>query len=133
MTILETDSNIFRLNITSFIIIGTKGHFETEFEEDFFRAKYIMSLFSSLSGQVIIKIVKLLIMTEIIHLWLCPSLYAESNEVFYFSSILFHYLSIIVLKSPPNSSLLVYNFFFFNNLIVPDYKMIVVSGGMFQW
>lgn len=68
MTVLETDSNIFRLYITSFIIIATKGHLETEFEEDFFRAKCIMPLFPSLSGQVVIKIVKLLIVTEIIHL-----------------------------------------------------------------
>jgi hypothetical protein len=71
VTVLETEnpvSIIFRLYITSFIIIATKGHLETEFEEDFFRAQCILSLFPSLSGQVVIEIVKLLVETEIIRL-----------------------------------------------------------------
>ena len=41
VTVLETKnpvSNIFRLYITIFIIIATKEHLETEFEEDLFRA-----------------------------------------------------------------------------------------------
>ena len=71
VTVLETEnpvSNIFHLYITSFIIIATKGHLETEFEKDFFRAKCILSLFPSLSGQIVIEIVKLLVETEITRL-----------------------------------------------------------------